>query len=49
MPDAMAQVEHLDGATADAVECAAARGWVAIQCSYSICLTEASRRLVEAR
>jgi hypothetical protein len=42
-------LEELDGATTDAIEYAAARGWVAIQGSHSICLTDAGRRLVEAR
>jgi hypothetical protein len=40
-------LEELDGATTDAIEFAAARGWVAIQGSHSICLTDAGRRLVE--
>ena len=42
-------LEELDGATTDAIEFAAARGWVAIQGSHSICLTEAGRRLAEGR
>jgi hypothetical protein len=43
------KIEQLDGATADAVEFAAARGWVVVQAGHSICLTDAGRRLVESR
>jgi hypothetical protein len=42
-------LEKMDGATTDAVKFAVARGWVVVQGSYSICLTDAGRRLVEAR
>jgi hypothetical protein len=42
-------LEALDGATTGAIEFAAARGWVVIQGSHSICLTDAGRRLVESR
>ena len=40
-------IEHLDGATADAVEFAAARGWVQIEGGHSIALTEAGRLLAK--
>jgi hypothetical protein len=40
------KIEHLDGATADAVEFAAARGWVQIEGGH-IALTEAGRQLAE--
>ena len=39
-------IEHLDGATADAVEFAAARGWVQVEGSH-IALTEAGRILAK--
>jgi hypothetical protein len=39
-------IEHLDGATADAVEFAAARGWVQVEGSH-IALTEAGRLLAK--
>ena len=35
-------IEHLDGATADAVEFAAARGWVQVEGGH-VALTEAGR------
>ena len=38
------RIEQLDGATADAVEFAAARGWVQVEGS-NIALTEAGRQL----
>jgi hypothetical protein len=41
-------IEHLDGATADVVEFAAARGWVQVEGSY-IALTEAGRRVALGR
>ena len=37
-------IEHLDGATADVVEFAAARGWVQVEGGH-IALTEAGRLL----
>jgi membrane-bound ClpP family serine protease len=40
-------IEKLDGATADAVEFAAARGWVLVEGGYSIALTEAGRQLAK--
>jgi hypothetical protein len=40
-------IEHLDGATADAVEFAAARGWVQVDGGHSITLTEAGRQLAK--
>ena len=40
------KIEHLDGATADAIEFAAARGWVQVEGGHSIALTEAGRQLV---
>jgi Mn-dependent DtxR family transcriptional regulator len=40
-------IERLDGATADAVEFAAARGWVQVEGGRSIALTESGRQLVE--
>ena len=39
-------IEHLDGATADVVEFAAARGWVQVEGSH-IALTEAGRQLAK--
>ncbi len=39
-------IEQLDGATADAVEFAAARGWVQVE-GGQIALTEAGRKLAE--
>jgi hypothetical protein len=39
-------IEHLDGATADVVEFAAARGWVQIEGGH-ITLTEPGRQLAE--
>jgi len=39
------RLEQLDGATADAVEFAAARGWVEVEGGHSIALTEAGRQL----
>ena len=39
-------IEHLDGATADAVEFAAARGWVQVEGRH-IALTEAGRLLAK--
>ena len=41
------KIEHLDGATADAIEFAAARGWVQIEGGHSIALTESGRQLAE--
>ena len=41
-------IEHLDGATADVVEFAAARGWVQVEGSY-IALTEAGRLVALGR
>jgi hypothetical protein len=41
------KIEQLDGATADAVEFAAARGWVQIEGGHSIALTEAGRLLAK--
>ena len=40
-------IEQLDGAIADAVEFAAARGWVQLEGSHSIALTEAGRQLAK--
>ena len=40
------KIEHLDGATADVVEFAVARGWVQVEGSH-IALTEAGRLLAE--
>ena len=40
-------IEQLDGATADAVEFAAARGWVQVELGHSIALTEAGRQLAK--
>jgi hypothetical protein len=40
-------IEQLDVATADAVEFAAARGWVQIEGGHSIALTEAGRLLAK--
>jgi hypothetical protein len=42
-------LEELNAATTDAIVFAAARGWVVVQAGRSICLTDAGRRLVEAR
>ena len=39
-------IEHLDGATADAVEFAAARGWVQVEGGH-IALTNAGRLLAK--
>jgi membrane-bound ClpP family serine protease len=41
-------IEHLDGATADVVEFAAARGWVQVEGSY-IALTEAGQLVALGR
>ena len=41
-------IEHLDGATADVVEFAAAHGWVQVEGSY-IALTEAGRLVALGR
>ena len=41
--------EELDRRTAEAILFAVARGWVVVEADHSICLTEAGRRLVEAR
>ena len=41
------KIEHLDFATADAIEFAAARGWVQIEGGHSIALTEAGRLLAK--
>jgi hypothetical protein len=41
------KIEQLDVATADAVEFAAARGWVRIEGGHSIALTEAGRLLAK--
>jgi hypothetical protein len=49
LPHEWRMLEELDGATTDAIEFAAERGWVTIQGSHSICLTEAGRHLIEAR
>jgi hypothetical protein len=38
---------EIDRETADAIEFAVARGWVVVEDGYSICLTDAGRRLVE--
>lgn len=38
-PHEWRMLEELDGATTEAIEYAAARGWVAIQGRHSICLT----------
>jgi hypothetical protein len=40
-------IERLDGASADAVEFAIARGWVRVEGGHSIALTESGRQLVE--
>ena len=40
---------EIDRETADAIEFAVARGWLIVEDGYSICLTDAGRRLVEAR
>jgi hypothetical protein len=40
------KIEQLDGATADVVEFAAARGWVRIESGH-IALTESGRQLAE--
>ena len=40
------KIEQVDGATADAVEFAAARGWVQVE-GGQIALTEAGRKLAE--
>ncbi len=37
---------EIDGATTDAIAFAVARGWVIVEASHSICLTDAGRRLV---
>jgi Mn-dependent DtxR family transcriptional regulator len=41
------KIEQLDVTTADAVEFAAARGWVQIEGGHSIALTEAGRQLAK--
>ena len=40
-------IGQVDGATADAVEFAAARGWIQVELGYSIALTEAGRQLAK--
>jgi hypothetical protein len=40
---------EIDRETADAIEFAVARGWVIVEDGYSICMTDAGRRLVESR
>jgi hypothetical protein len=41
------KIEQLDGATTDAVEFAAARGWVQLEGAHSVALTEAGRQLAK--
>ena len=48
-PQQWRMLAGLDGATADAIEFAVARGWMIIEDGYSICLTEAGCRLMEDR
>ena len=48
-PQEWRMLKELDVATTDAIEFAIARGWVVVQAGHSICLTDAGRRLVEAR
>jgi hypothetical protein len=45
-PQEWRMLEELDAATTDAIEFAVARGWVVVQGSHSICLTDAGWRLV---
>jgi hypothetical protein len=40
-------LEELDGATTDAIEFAAARGWVQVEGGHRIALTEAGRQLAK--
>jgi hypothetical protein len=39
-------LEELDAATTDAIEFATTRGWVVVQGSHFVCLTDAGCRLV---
>ena len=48
-PNQWRMLAGLDGATADAIEFAVARGWLLIEGGHSICLTEAGRRLITDR
>ena len=48
-PNEWRMLENWAGSTTNAIEFAAARGWVAIQGNRSICLTEVGRCVVEAR
>ena len=41
-------IEQLDGATADAVEFAVARGWVQVEGGHRIALTQVGRQLAKA-
>jgi hypothetical protein len=45
-PHEWRMLEELDGATTDAIEFAAARGWVVVQGGHSIYLIDAGGRLV---
>ena len=46
-PNQWRMLAGLDGATADAIEFAVARGWLLIERGYSVCLTDAGRHLAE--
>jgi hypothetical protein len=49
LPQQWRMLEKLDAATAEAIQFAVARGWVVVQAGRLVCLTDAGRRLVEAR
>ena len=46
-PQRWRMLEKLDAATAEAIQFAVGRGWVAVQAGRLVCLTDAGRRLVQ--
>jgi hypothetical protein len=49
LPQQWRMLEKLDAVTAEAIQFAVAQGWVVVQAGRLVCLTDAGRRLVEAR
>jgi hypothetical protein len=49
LPQQWRMLEELDATAMDAIEFAVARGWVIIEASHSIYLTDGGRRLRESR
>jgi hypothetical protein len=49
LPQQWRMLEELDGATADAIVFAVARGWMIVEAGHSIRLTDAGRRLMESQ